>query len=155
MRFEAGQMEKLALFFQAGYRGRLGRARFNDALDRRKFLLVSKIQAIIRGRYNFKQIAQQQIFMTRRRNELVTRVQRIARGKLGRHRFQYFIDLRIHNSAARIQALARATRGKKLFLIQEALMRERREIARRKQKELDENIKACTVIQVREATIRT
>ena len=147
MRFQASQMEKVALYFQSSFRGRLGRDRFDDKRGERDNLLVAKIQAIIRGKINFTKIARQQVFMIQRRNELASRIQKRHRGNAGRQRFREAVDRRIFLSAARMQAMVRALRGRKLASIQKQFVEEKREIARRKALEEKLQAEAATKIQ--------
>ena len=103
MRHEALEMEKLAMFFQSSYRGMLGRRAYSSALKNRNDSLVSRIQAIVRGRYNYKNIAAQSLFMAARKNYLATMVQRRWRGIFGRSRFARFVERRKYMSASRMQ----------------------------------------------------
>ncbi|GMH49550.1 hypothetical protein TL16_g00547 [Triparma laevis f. inornata] len=117
MRHEALEMEKLAMFFQSSYRGMLGRRAYSSALKNRNDSLVSRIQAIVRGRYNYKNIAAQSLFMAARKNYLAT------------------------------MALYRGVRGKKLFSMRQAVVREQNEMKRLKALEEARIHKAVSMIQ--------
>ncbi|GMH89092.1 hypothetical protein TrVE_jg11699 [Triparma verrucosa] len=147
MRREASEMDKLALFFQSSYRGMLGRKAYAATLKGRNDKLVSKIQAILRGRYNYKKIAEQELFMIVRKNYLATMVQRRWRGIFGRTRFNRLLERRRHLSASRMQALYRGVRGKKLFSMRQAVVREQNEMKRLKALEEARIHKAVSMIQ--------
>jgi len=147
MRFEANQMEKVAIFFQSTYRGKQGRNRFDEKRRQRNHELVSKIQAIVRGKVNFLKIAKQQVFMIQRRNDLASRIQKRHRGNVGRQRYQDAVDRRIFLSASHIQAMVRALRGRQLARLQKQFVEQKREIARLKAIEDRNRAEGATKIQ--------
>jgi len=96
---------------------------------------------------NFLKIAQQQVYIIQRRNDMATRMQKIHRGNAGRQRFQNAIDRRIFLSAARMQAMIRALRGRRLARLQKRFVEEKREIARLKALEEKMQSEGATKIQ--------
>ena len=151
MRFESNQMNKVALFFQSCYRGTQGRSIYDMKVKERNVGMVIKLQALFRRRLNFRIVAQQQAFMIQRRNKLAARIQKRHRGWAGRLRFKAALDLKLRACAIKIQASARARRGRELAWSRKVFLEEKRELER--QKELERQMLARNATKI-QSTVR-